>query len=61
MVVATGMETQMGQIAGLLLESGEGDTPLQKRMGEISRSLRPAGRRSRGPRPAWRPAAGRRG
>ncbi|MEH2940328.1 cation-translocating P-type ATPase [Lawsonibacter sp. JLR.KK007] len=38
-VVATGMETQMGQIAGLLLESGEGDTPLQKRMGEISRSL----------------------
>ena len=38
-VVATGMETQMGQIAGLLLESGEGDTPLQRRMAEISRSL----------------------
>lgn len=39
LVVATGMDTQMGQIAGLLLESGEGDTPLQKRMGEISQSL----------------------
>ena len=39
LVVATGMGTQMGQIAGLLLESGEGDTPLQRRMGEISRSL----------------------
>ena len=39
LVVATGMDTQMGQIAGLLLASGEGDTPLQKRMGEISKSL----------------------
>ncbi len=39
LVVATGMDTQMGQIAGLLLESGEGDTPLQRRMGEISKSL----------------------
>ncbi|NBI11763.1 ATPase, partial [Colidextribacter sp. OB.20] len=39
LVVATGMDTQMGHIAGLLLESGEGDTPLQRRMGEISRSL----------------------
>ncbi|MCI9310458.1 MAG: cation-translocating P-type ATPase [Lawsonibacter sp.] len=39
LVVATGMDTQMGRIAGLLLDSGEGDTPLQKRMGEISRSL----------------------
>ena len=39
LVVATGMDTQMGHIAGLLLDSGEGDTPLQKRMGEISRSL----------------------
>ncbi len=39
LVVATGMDTQMGHIAGLLLEAGEGDTPLQRRMGEISRSL----------------------
>ncbi len=39
LVVATGMDTQMGQIAGLLLENREGDTPLQRRMGEISRSL----------------------
>ncbi len=39
LVVATGMDTQMGQIAGLLLESGDSDTPLQKRMGEISKSL----------------------
>ena len=39
LVVATGMDTQMGRIAGLLLDSGEGDTPLQRRMGEISRSL----------------------
>ena len=39
LVVATGMDTQMGQIAGLLLENREGDTPLQRRMAEISRSL----------------------
>ncbi len=39
LVTATGMETQMGQIAGMLLESGAGETPLQKRMGEISKSL----------------------
>ena len=39
LVVATGMETQMGRIAGLLLDSGQGDTPLQRRMGEISKSL----------------------
>ena len=39
LVVATGMETEMGQIAGLLLDSGSGETPLQKRMGEISKSL----------------------
>lgn len=39
LVVATGMDTQMGQIAGLLLEGGEGETPLQRKMGEISKSL----------------------
>ncbi|MCI9156756.1 MAG: calcium-translocating P-type ATPase, PMCA-type [Lawsonibacter sp.] len=39
LVTATGMNTQMGQIAGLLLEGGQGETPLQKRMAEISKSL----------------------
>ena len=39
LVVATGMETQMGKIAGLLLEDREGETPLQRKMGEISRTL----------------------
>ena len=39
LVVATGMETEMGQIAGLLLDSGPGETPLQRKMGEISKSL----------------------
>ena len=39
LVVATGMDTQMGQIANLLLEDKEGDTPLQRKMGEISKSL----------------------
>ena len=39
LVTATGMNTQMGRIAGMLLESGEGETPLQRRMAEISRTL----------------------
>ncbi|MCI8423855.1 MAG: cation-translocating P-type ATPase [Lawsonibacter sp.] len=39
LVTATGMDTQMGRIAGLLLEDPEGETPLQRRMAEISRSL----------------------
>jgi len=38
-VVATGMETQMGRIAGLLMEDREGETPLQRRMAEISKTL----------------------
>lgn len=38
-MVATGMDTQMGRIANLLLEDKEGDTPLQRKMGEISKSL----------------------
>lgn len=38
-VVATGMETQMGRIAGLLLDSGQEVTPLQKKMEEISKVL----------------------
>ena len=38
-VVATGMDTQMGNIAGLLLEGEQVRTPLQKKMGEISKTL----------------------
>ena len=38
-VVATGMHTQMGQIAGMLLDTRQIQTPLQKKMGEISRVL----------------------
>ena len=39
LVCATGMDTQMGHIAGLLQGEGGGETPLQKRMGEISKTL----------------------
>ena len=38
-VTGTGMRTEMGRIAGLLLEEGDGETPLQRKMGEISKSL----------------------
>ena len=38
-VCATGMDTQMGHIAGMLLEGGQTVTPLQQRMGEISKTL----------------------
>ncbi len=38
-VVATGMDTQMGEIAGLLLDAQEVRTPLQKKMTEISKAL----------------------
>ena len=38
-VVATGMDTQMGRIAGLLMEGEQVRTPLQKKMGEISKAL----------------------
>ena len=38
-VVATGMDTQMGHIAGLLLGAEQTKTPLQKKMGEISKTL----------------------
>jgi len=38
-VVATGMDTQMGGIAGLLMNAEEVRTPLQKKMGEISKTL----------------------
>ena len=38
-VVATGMDTQVGHIAGLLMDTGSSQTPLQKRMAEISKTL----------------------
>ena len=38
-VTATGMDTEVGRIAGLLLDEMEGETPLQKKMGEISKTL----------------------
>ena len=38
-VTETGMETEVGHIAGLLLHQEEGETPLQRRMGEISKAL----------------------
>jgi Ca2+-transporting ATPase len=39
MVVATGMQTQLGQIAGLLSGAEPARTPLQKRLAEFSRRL----------------------
>lgn len=39
LVAATGMETQMGRIANLLMEDEGGTTPLQKKMAEISKIL----------------------
>jgi len=38
-VTATGMETEVGRIAALLLHQEDSDTPLQKKMAEISRAL----------------------
>lgn len=38
-VTSTGMNTEVGSIAGLLLEEKENDTPLQRKMGEISKTL----------------------
>ena len=38
-VTATGMETEMGHIAGLLMDAQEQDTPLQRKMAEISKVL----------------------
>ena len=38
-VTATGMDTEVGRIAGLLLDTGEVETPLQKKMVEISKTL----------------------
>ena len=38
-VTATGMDTQVGHIAGMLLNQDDPSTPLQRKMGEISRTL----------------------
>jgi len=38
-VTGTGMDTEMGRIAGLLMDQEEGQTPLQRRMAEISKLL----------------------
>jgi Ca2+-transporting ATPase len=38
-VIATGMDTEMGRIAGMLQEAGPGPTPLQRRLAEVNRVL----------------------
>ena len=38
-VTATGMDTEMGHIAGMLMDSEDVQTPLQKKMAEISKTL----------------------
>ena len=38
-ITATGMDSEVGKVAGLLLEQEEAETPLQRRMGEISKTL----------------------
>ena len=38
-VTATGMDTEMGKIAGALQEAGDGETPLQRKLGQLSKIL----------------------
>jgi Ca2+-transporting ATPase len=38
-VVATGMTTEMGRVAHLIQEAEQGETPLQKRLGQLGRYL----------------------
>ncbi len=38
-VTGTGMDTEVGRIAGMLLGEEDGETPLQKKMAEISKTL----------------------
>lgn len=39
LVVATGMETEMGRIAGMIEDVSDGDTPLQRRLSHLGRWL----------------------
>jgi Ca2+-transporting ATPase len=39
LAVATGMDTEMGRIAGLLADAGEGSTPLQERLNNLGKVL----------------------
>ena len=39
LVTATGMDTEVGRIANMLLREEDGQTPLQKKMAEISKTL----------------------
>lgn len=39
LVTATGMDTELGQIAAMITEGGEETTPLQKRLGELGKVL----------------------
>ncbi len=43
LVVATGMRTELGKIAGLLQETRKGPTPLQRRLDRVGRFLALAG------------------
>ena len=38
-IVAAGMDTEMGKIADVLAKTSEGETPLQKKLGELSKIL----------------------
>ncbi len=38
-VTQTGMDTEVGKIAGIMLEEEEGQTPLQKRLGQTGKTL----------------------
>ena len=38
-VIATGRQTQMGQISAMISESGQGETPLQKRLRELGKTV----------------------
>jgi len=39
LVAATGMQTEVGRIASLLEDAGDGETPLQRRLDRVGRSL----------------------